>query len=216
MSGRSAEVGGRDAPARRWSGGRPHGRDRSRPELTPGVDRPGGALTTPGPAPRRAPAYDARAGAAGRRAGDGGGGRVGRASYTGPGPLTAVSALATWTLDVPAVVAVIAAAALYAGGVGSARRAGGRWPALRTAAFAAGLVLIALAACSFVGVYAHVLFWVSVVQACLLLLVAPLLLGAGAPLSLAAATPRHEPAAERAKRSRSSGSPACRGSGRSC
>ncbi|MGZ4613442.1 MAG: cytochrome c oxidase assembly protein, partial [Kineosporiaceae bacterium] len=125
----------------------------------------------------------------------------GTASYTGPGPLTAASALATWTLDVPAVVAVIAATALYAGGVRSARRAGGRWPALRTAAFAAGLVLIALAACSFVGVYAHVLFWVYVVQACLLLLVAPLLLGAGAPLSLAAATPRHEPAAERAKRS---------------
>jgi len=124
----------------------------------------------------------------------------GTTGSAGPGPLTAAAALTAWTLDVPALAAVLLAGALYARGVGSARGAGRGWSAVRPAAFGAGLALIALATCSFVGVYAHDLFWVYVLQACLLLLVAPLLLGAGAPLSLAAATARGKPAADRAKR----------------
>ena len=47
--------------------------------------------------------------------------------------------------------------------------------------------MVLLATCSAVGAYAHALFWMYVVQACLLMLVAPLLLGAGAPVALAAA-----------------------------
>ena len=106
--------------------------------------------------------------------------------------MTPATAVTSWTLDLPAVVLVIGVAALYLAGV----RAAGRWSWVRTSAFVAGLVLVLLAACSFVGVYAPVLFWVYVVQACLLLLVAPLLLGAGAPLTLAArvARPGRDPA----------------------
>jgi cytochrome c oxidase assembly factor CtaG len=109
------------------------------------------------------------------------------AGYVGPGPLTAGSALRVWTLDVPALLEVVAAAVAYGLGVRSVRRAGARWSGVRTAGFACGLVLVVLATCSAVGVYAHVLFWVYVLQACLLLLVAPIPLGAGGPLSLATA-----------------------------
>jgi putative membrane protein len=108
--------------------------------------------------------------------------RVATSGYEGPGELTPGTALTSSTPDVPAIVLALAVAALYLTGV----RAAGRWSSVRATAFVAGLVLALLATCSFVGVYAPVLFWVYVVQACLLLLVAPLLLGAGAPLTLAA------------------------------
>jgi putative membrane protein len=124
-------------------------------------------------------------------------------SYVGPGPLTPSSALTTWTLDVPALLAVTLAAVAYALAVRSVRRAGRRWSGVRTASFACGLILVILAACSAVGVYAHVLFWVYVLQACLLLLVAPLPIGAGAPLSLAAAVPAGRTASGAARLSRS-------------
>ena len=101
-----------------------------------------------------------------------------------------------WTLDVPAVVLVLALGAAYLAG---ARSAGG-WHPARTVAFAVGLVLVVLATCSFVGVYAPVLVWVYVLQACLLLLVAPLLLGAGAPVSLAARSARTGGSARRLTR----------------
>lgn len=110
----------------------------------------------------------------------------GTSAYAGPGPLTASSAWTAWTPDLPAILLVVALGVLYAAGV----RAAGRWSPVRTVGFAAGLLLVVLATCSFVGVYAPVLFWVYVLQACLLLLVAPLLLGAGAPLTLAARSPR--------------------------
>jgi putative membrane protein len=124
--------------------------------------------------------------------------------YVGPGPLTPSSALTALTFDVPALVAVALAAVAYGLGVRSLRRAGRRWSGVRTAAFACGLVLVVLATCSAVGVYAHVLIWVYVLQACLLLLVAPLPMGAGAPLSLATAVPacRTASAASRLSRSR--------------
>jgi cytochrome c oxidase assembly factor CtaG len=41
-----------------------------------------------------------------------------------------------------------------------------------------------LVTCSFLGVYAPVLRWVAVIQACLLLLICPLLIGLGAPVAL--------------------------------
>jgi putative membrane protein len=120
-------------------------------------------------------------------------------AYAGPAALTASTALTTWTFDAVALLAVAAAAVAYARGVATVRQGGGRWPGVRVASFAAGLVLVVLATCSAVSAYAHVLFWMYVVQACLLLLVVPLLLGAGAPLTLtaAAAGPRGRARVER-------------------
>lgn len=104
-----------------------------------------------------------------------------------PGPLTTASALSSWQLDVPALVLVVLAGAGYLVGVRAVRRAGTVWSPLRSTAFLAGLVLVIASTCWFVGVYAHLLFWVFTLQVCLLLLVAPLLLGVGAPVALVAA-----------------------------
>ncbi|CAL8968168.1 hypothetical protein CELL_00185 [Cellulomonas sp. T2.31MG-18] len=104
-----------------------------------------------------------------------------------PGPLTTASALSSWQVDAPALVLVVLAGAGYLVGVRAVRRAGAVWSPMRSIAFLSGLVLVIASTCWFVGVYAHLLFWVFTLQVCLLLLVAPLLLGVGAPVALVAA-----------------------------
>lgn len=110
-----------------------------------------------------------------------------RAAWTGPGELTASSARSTWQVDIPAVVVILLLAWLYLAGVRAVRRSGGRWPWLRTTSFVLGLLILGVTTCSFVGVYARVLFWDFAFQVCLLLVVVPMFLGAAAPVSLAAA-----------------------------
>lgn len=113
-----------------------------------------------------------------------------------PAPLTVSSALSSWQLDVPAVLLVVVLAAGYAVAVRRVRRSGARWSPLRAAAFVVGLALVVVSTCSFVGVYERRLFWVLTLQVCLLLLVAPLLLGVGAPVALAAAARGRGPSGE--------------------
>ena len=79
------------------------------------------------------------------------------------------------------IAALVAFAAMYATGVRRARR----WPARRTAAFAAGLVAIAVALMSGLEVYADRMLSVHMVEHMVLTLVAAPLLVAGAPLVLA-------------------------------
>lgn len=107
--------------------------------------------------------------------------------YSGPPELTAPRLLTAWTLDLTALLVLLAFAAAYAAGVVALRRRGDRWPVGRSVSFAAGLAVLLVATCGFPGVYAHVLFWIFVVQICLLLLAGPMLLGLGAPVSLAKA-----------------------------
>jgi cytochrome c oxidase assembly factor CtaG len=92
--------------------------------------------------------------------------------------------LTAWTLDVPAVMFVVV---LGAGYLLAARRVPD-WPRGRTAAFVAGLTTILLLTCSFLGAYDDVLFWARAVQVVVLLMVTPLLLALGAPLTLVLAT----------------------------
>jgi len=113
-----------------------------------------------------------------------------------PAPLTVSSALSSWQLDVPAVLLVVVLAAWYSVAVRRVRRSGARWSPLRAGAFVGGLALVVVSTCSFVGVYERQLFWVLTLQVCLLLLVAPLLLGVGAPVALAAAARGRGPAGE--------------------
>ena len=96
------------------------------------------------------------------------------------------AAFTSWTLDLPVLLVVLAAAGLYLAGVRRVRRAGQPWPAGRTVAFLAGGTgaLVVIATMSFLGVYQRVLFWPRAVQNVLLLLVAPLFLTLGRPLSL--------------------------------
>ena len=112
-------------------------------------------------------------------------GRFLASGYTGPPPLTPAGALTSWLLDLPVLVVVLVLAGLYLAGVRRVRRAGEPWPPGRTVAFlAGGLGTLVLATMGFPGVYAGVLFWARAVQTVLLLLVVPLFLTMGGPLSL--------------------------------
>jgi putative membrane protein len=99
-------------------------------------------------------------------------------------PPTLAGGLTAWRFDAPAVLTVAVAVWWYAQGVRRVRRGGQQWSPLRTVTFATGIVVVLIATCGFFGVYAHVLFWAFTLQVCLLLLVAPLLLGAGNPVAL--------------------------------
>jgi cytochrome c oxidase assembly factor CtaG len=112
--------------------------------------------------------------------------------YTGPPELTLTRAVTSWTLDLPVLLAVLAAAGCYLAGMWRVRRSGQPWPAARAVAFlAGGTGALVVATMSFLGVYQRVLFWPRAVQNVLLLLVVPLFLALGRPLSLLiAAWPR--------------------------
>jgi len=126
-------------------------------------------------------------------------------AYHGPPELTAARAFTSWTLDLPVLLVVLLAGGLYLAGMRTAGRSGPPWPARRAVAFCAGgLAAVAVATMSFVGVYQSTLFYARAVQTILLLLVAPLFLALGRPLSLVMATrPKLGPRLAAAVRSRS-------------
>jgi cytochrome c oxidase assembly factor CtaG len=139
-------------------------------------------------------------------------------AYTGPPPLTPWRALTEWQLDPWALAFILLLGGLYLAGVRRVRardgvlarngvpardgaparngaRAGDAWPAGRVVAFCGlGLGFGVIATMSFIGVYFSVLFYIRAVQTILLLLLVPLFLALGRPLSLAiAALPRLGP-----------------------
>ncbi|WP_020495995.1 cytochrome c oxidase assembly protein [Sciscionella marina] len=99
-------------------------------------------------------------------------------------PLTPLSMLSTWTLDIPVLVVLAACAAGYALGVARHSRGGRRWPVRRTRFFLGFLLSVVLVTMSFIGPYGTVLFWPRAVQTVILLMVTPLLLALSAPLTL--------------------------------
>lgn len=100
--------------------------------------------------------------------------------------LTPARALASWQVDVPALVLIALLGGLYGWGVLRVRRAGGTWSPGRILAFTLlGLGGLAVATMSSLAVYDHVLFWPAAVQNVLLDLVTPLGLALGDPLRLA-------------------------------
>ncbi len=118
--------------------------------------------------------------------------------YQGPPELTFQRAFTEWTLDPVVLVCVLLLAGLYLSGVRRARRSGTPWPPGRIVAFCGlGLGFLVIATMSWVGVYQAVLFYARAVQTILLLLVVPLFLAMGRPVSLAiAALPRLGPRIE--------------------
>jgi cytochrome c oxidase assembly factor CtaG len=124
--------------------------------------------------------------------------------YQGPPELTLPRAFTEWTLDPVALAFVLLLAAFYVSGLRRLRRSGTAWPAGRTVAFCGlGLGFFVIATMSWVGVYQPVLFWVRAVQTILLLLVVPLFLTMGKPVTLAvAALPRLGPRIEAGIRTR--------------
>jgi cytochrome c oxidase assembly factor CtaG len=124
--------------------------------------------------------------------------------YPGLPKLTVPLAFSSWTLDPWTLGAIVLLGGGYLAGVRKVRRTGGVWPAGRVIAFCGlGLGFAAIATMSFVGVYTPVLFYVRSVQTILFLLVVPLFLALGRPLSLVIATvPRVGPGLDAAIRSR--------------
>ncbi len=106
--------------------------------------------------------------------------------YHGPPPWHWAGLATAWTPEplVLTLVALLAGWYLYA--VTALGRAGTRWQPSRTAAFLGGLLLWVWVTCSGLGVYERVLFTDRAVQVVLLLMLVPLLLALGAPVSLLA------------------------------
>jgi cytochrome c oxidase assembly factor CtaG len=126
------------------------------------------------------------------------------ASYHGPPELTLSRAFTEWTLDAWALGFVLLLGGLYLAGVRRVRRSGTDWPRGRIVAFCGlGLGFCVIATMSWVGVYQPVLFYARSVQTILILLVVPLFLALGRPLTLViAALPRLGPRIEAGIRSR--------------
>lgn len=104
--------------------------------------------------------------------------------YPGSPPLTWVRLLTAWTPNPRVLVVVAALGVVYGLGVRRLSRRGLAWPDGRTWWFLAGLGSILLVTVSFVGVYAGTLFWDRAVQNIVLLMIAPMFLVLGTPLTL--------------------------------
>jgi len=121
------------------------------------------------------------------------------AGYHGPSKLTVTRALTEWTLDPWMLVLIVILGAAYLAGVRRVRRAGGvrragqpqprdktAWSVARPIWFCGfGLGFLVIATMSWVGVYQPVLMYARAVQTVLLVLLVPLFLALGRPLTLA-------------------------------
>src|SRR6516164_5566858 len=108
--------------------------------------------------------------------------RASASGYQGPPELTLARVFTEWTLD-PWMLALVLI--LGGGYLVAARRQPG-WPLARRIWFLGlGLGFLVIATMSWVGVYQPVLFYVRAVQTVLLVLVVPLFLALGRPISLA-------------------------------
>jgi cytochrome c oxidase assembly factor CtaG len=105
--------------------------------------------------------------------------------YHGPPELTVSRAFTEWTLD-PWMLALVVI--LGCGYLAAAQRArgAGDWPTARRIWFCGlGLGFLVIATMSWVGVYEPVLFYARAVQTVLLVLLVPLFLVLGRPITLA-------------------------------
>ena len=106
-------------------------------------------------------------------------------AYSGPPKLTFATAFTEWRVDVPMLVLILALLAWYLVSARKVRRDGGRWGSGRTFAFIVlGLGFWTIATMAWPGVYDRALFYARANQTVLLVLVAPLFLAMGKPLTL--------------------------------
>ena len=107
--------------------------------------------------------------------------RAAEGGYQGPPELTVARAFTEWTLD-PWMLALVL---ILGGGYLAAVRRQPGWPVARRIWFLGlGLGFLIVATMSWVGVYQSVLFYARAVQTVLLVLVVPLFLALGRPISL--------------------------------
>src|SRR5580693_1747929 len=100
-------------------------------------------------------------------------------------PIEGRALLLDWQLPPVAGSVLVASAAAYVWGVERLRRRGRSWPAARSASFAGGLAVLAVALCSGLAHYDTTVFSLHMVQHLLLAMAAPPLLALGAPVTLA-------------------------------
>jgi putative copper resistance protein D len=107
-------------------------------------------------------------------------------------PLLGRALLTAWHLDAIALGVIVLVAAWYVTAVAlvPVRDPAGRWPARRTVAFLVGLAVCAFATNGSIAVYDQVLFTAHMVGHLALVMVAPVLLMLGRPLTLALAAAR--------------------------
>jgi len=106
------------------------------------------------------------------------------AASPGPPPLTWERLLTSWTFNPGALAVVAALGVAYWLGVRRLSRAGVAWPTGRPWWFLFGVTSILLVTVTFVGVYANTLFWDRAVRNIVLLMITPMFLALGAPLTL--------------------------------
>ena len=100
-------------------------------------------------------------------------------------PVLTWDRLATaWTPNVGALVVVAALAVAYGLGMRRLHQQGKVWPRGRLWWFLAGLMSILLVTVTVIGLYAGTLFWARAVQNIVLLMITPMFLALGAPLTL--------------------------------
>src|ERR1700730_17511240 len=106
-------------------------------------------------------------------------------AYSGPPKLTLTRAFTEGRVGVLMVVLILVVTAWYRVSVRGVRRGGGQWGSGRAFAFIVlGLGFWAIATMAWPGVYESVLFYARATQTVLLVLVSPLFLAMGKPLTL--------------------------------
>jgi cytochrome c oxidase assembly factor CtaG len=106
-------------------------------------------------------------------------------AYSGPPKLTLVRAFTEWRVDVPSLILILLVVAWYLFSARKVRRAGGTWGVGRTFAFIVlGCGFWAIATMAWPGVYESALFYARATQTVLLVLLAPLFLAMGKPITL--------------------------------
>ena len=106
-----------------------------------------------------------------------------------PPPLTPTRLLTEWSWEWSMALGIAIAGGLYIAGLVVLHRRGDHWPVPRSFSFLlGGLGSIAFATMSALGTYDTVLFSVHIVQHMILMMVAPMFLALGAPITLALRT----------------------------
>lgn len=108
--------------------------------------------------------------------------------YPMPPPVTAARLVTDVRPDLLFLALVLLAGWTYLTGATRLRRAGAAWPAGRTVCWLLGLTVITVATSSGLGRYGRVLFSVHMAQHLALMMLAPILLVLGAPVTLALRT----------------------------
>jgi cytochrome c oxidase assembly factor CtaG len=105
--------------------------------------------------------------------------------YHGPPGLTVTRAFTEWAVDPWMLALILILGVAYLAGVRKVRSRAGDWPVARPIWFCGlGLGFLVIATQSWVGVYQPVLFYVRAVQTVLLVLLVPLFLALGRPVTL--------------------------------